>query len=87
MGTSSASSLSLESVQFITGVTLTIMSNLTHIGEFQQDQLWTSDPKALQRIFHASAYRYPKLQINRVLAQMLNGRGIVWADGVPYCIQ
>ena len=87
MGTLSASRLSLEYVQFIAGVTLTIVSKLTHIGEFQQDQLWIADPKALQRIFHTSAYRYPKLQMNRIISQMLNGKGIVWADGVLYCIE
>jgi len=41
-----------------------------------------SDPAALQYIFVKSAYRFPKPEERRVLSQMMNGKGIVWADGM-----
>ncbi|KAF8141145.1 cytochrome P450 [Boletus edulis] len=48
---------------------------------FGGDQLLVADPKALQWIFNASAYRYPKQPNLRVISRMINGRGVVWADG------
>ncbi|KAF9222413.1 cytochrome P450 [Gyrodon lividus] len=50
-------------------------------GVFGEDQLMIADPKALQWIFHTFAYRYPKQHSRRVASQMMNGKGIIWADG------
>ena len=38
-----------------------------------------TDPKALQKIFNG--YSYPRLPSLRVVEHMLNGKGLVWADG------
>lgn len=48
----------------------------------QGDQLLVADPKALQRIFNTGAYRYPKQPNLRVISLMLNGKGVIWADGI-----
>ncbi|KAG9312334.1 cytochrome P450 [Chiua virens] len=48
---------------------------------FGANQLLVSDSKALQRMFNTSAYSYPKQPNLRVLSRMVNGKGIVWADG------
>ncbi|KAG2043960.1 cytochrome P450 [Suillus americanus] len=40
-----------------------------------------SDPAALQYIFAKSGYRFPKPPDRRVLSQMVNGKGITWAEG------
>ncbi|KAG0708534.1 cytochrome P450 [Suillus ampliporus] len=48
---------------------------------FGEDQLMISDPAALQYIFVKSGYRFPKPRERRALTQMINGKGIVWADG------
>lgn len=41
----------------------------------------TADPRALQHIFHASGYRYPKpAEVNQVTRNIM-GSGIVWASG------
>jgi hypothetical protein len=40
-----------------------------------------SDPAALQYIFVKSGYRFPKQRDRKVLAKMINGRGIIYADG------
>ncbi|KAG1737830.1 cytochrome P450 [Suillus paluster] len=48
---------------------------------FGEDQLMISDPAALQYIFVKSGYRFPKQCDRRVLSQMINGKGIIWADG------
>lgn len=50
-------------------------------GSFGEDQLMISDPAALQYIFAKSGYRFPKPPSLRVLSRMLNGRGIIWAEG------
>lgn len=50
-------------------------------GSFGEDQLMISDPAALQYIFAKSGYRFPKPPPLRVLSRMLNGRGIIWAEG------
>ncbi|KAI9568845.1 cytochrome P450 [Boletus coccyginus] len=42
---------------------------------------WSQDPKALQWIFNTSAYRYPKQPNLRVISRMMNGKGVIWADG------
>ncbi|OAX39518.1 cytochrome P450, partial [Rhizopogon vinicolor AM-OR11-026] len=46
-----------------------------------EDQLIISDPAALQYIFMKSGYRFPKQHDRRAISKMLNGTGIVWADG------
>ncbi|KAG1856005.1 cytochrome P450 [Suillus subalutaceus] len=50
-------------------------------GSFGEDQLMISDPAALQYIFAKSGYRFPKPPDRRVLSQMVNGKGIAWAEG------
>ncbi|KAJ8475067.1 hypothetical protein ONZ45_g15739 [Pleurotus djamor] len=41
----------------------------------------TADPRALQHIFHASGYRYPKpAEVNQATRNIM-GPGIVWASG------
>jgi len=40
-----------------------------------------SDPAALQYIFVKSGYRFHKLQERRVFSQVLNGKGILSAEG------
>ncbi|KAG1737832.1 cytochrome P450 [Suillus paluster] len=50
-------------------------------GSFGEDQLMISDPAALQYIFVKSGYRFPKPRDRRVLSQIVNGKGITWADG------
>jgi len=40
-----------------------------------------SDPVALQYIFVKSAYRFPKLEERRVLSALINGYGILSAEG------
>ncbi|KAG2153139.1 cytochrome P450 [Suillus clintonianus] len=50
-------------------------------GCFGEDQLMISDPAALQYIFVKSSYRFPKPHDRRVLSQLMNGKGILWADG------
>ncbi|OAX38351.1 cytochrome P450 [Rhizopogon vinicolor AM-OR11-026] len=46
-----------------------------------EDQLMISDPAALQYIFVKSSYRFPKPHDRRAISKLLNGTGIVWADG------
>ncbi|OAX39240.1 cytochrome P450 [Rhizopogon vinicolor AM-OR11-026] len=48
---------------------------------FGEDQLMISDPAALQYIFAKSGYRFPKQEDRRILSLLLNGRGILFADG------
>ncbi|KIJ66116.1 hypothetical protein HYDPIDRAFT_110276 [Hydnomerulius pinastri MD-312] len=50
-------------------------------GVLGEDQLMVADPKALQWIFNTSAYHFPKQQSRRVVSQMINGKGIIWAEG------
>lgn len=40
-----------------------------------------ADPKALQTMFNTSAYHYPKQPHLRVMSRMVNGKGLLWADG------
>lgn len=49
-------------------------------GPLGDDVLMVADPKALQHILHKSGYHYPKRQDGRVFAEMITGRGIVWAS-------
>ncbi|KAJ8583434.1 cytochrome P450 [Rhizopogon salebrosus TDB-379] len=48
---------------------------------FGEDQLMISDPAALQYIFVRSGYRFPKLRDRSALSKLINGRGILWAEG------
>ncbi|KAG8220520.1 cytochrome P450 [Butyriboletus roseoflavus] len=48
---------------------------------FGGDQLLLADPKALQWIFNTAAYSYPKQPNLRVISRMVNGQGLIWADG------
>ncbi|KAG1878934.1 cytochrome P450 [Suillus subluteus] len=50
-------------------------------GSFGEDQLMISDPAALQYIFAKSGYRFPRPPDRRVLSQLMNGKGIIWAEG------
>ncbi|KAG1824493.1 cytochrome P450 [Suillus subaureus] len=50
-------------------------------GSFGEDQLMISDPAALQYIFAKSAYWFPRPPDRRVLSQLINGKGIIWAEG------
>jgi len=40
-----------------------------------------SDPAALQYMFVKSGYRFPKQESRRIISIMVNGKGILWADG------
>jgi cytochrome P450 len=40
-----------------------------------------SDPAALQYIFVKSAYRFPRPPDRRVLSELINGKGVIWAEG------
>ncbi|KAG1865931.1 cytochrome P450 [Suillus subalutaceus] len=50
-------------------------------ASFGEDQLMISDPAALQYIFAKSGYQFPKPPDRRVLSQLINGKGIIWAEG------
>ncbi|OAX37782.1 cytochrome P450 [Rhizopogon vinicolor AM-OR11-026] len=50
-------------------------------GPFGEDQLIISDPAALQYIFVKSGYRFPKQEDRRMLSYLVNGEGLLWADG------
>ena len=52
---------------------------LLHLNKLQEDRLMVTDPKALQKIFNG--YIYQRLPGLRVVEHMVNGKGIVWADG------
>ncbi|KAF4581513.1 hypothetical protein EYR38_002842 [Pleurotus pulmonarius] len=43
--------------------------------------VFTSDPRALQHIFHTSSYHYPKRADANQSVRNIMGRGIVWAAG------
>jgi len=45
------------------------------------DALWIADPKALQYIFQTSAYHFPKQKERLVVTRLMNGKGLVWAEG------
>lgn len=83
MGTSFESGLPLEQVHSFTIIVSYLIP--CRVG-FQEDQLLIADPKALQRIFNTSAYRYPKLPNIRAISRMTSGKGIVWAEGT-YMVQ
>jgi hypothetical protein len=40
-----------------------------------------SDPAALHHIFVKTGYRFPKPEDRNVLAKLINGKGILWAEG------
>ncbi|KAJ8585149.1 cytochrome P450 [Rhizopogon salebrosus TDB-379] len=46
-----------------------------------EDQLMISDPAALHHIFVKTGYRFPKPEDRNVLAKLINGKGILWAEG------
>ncbi|KAG1802508.1 uncharacterized protein BJ212DRAFT_1285710, partial [Suillus subaureus] len=50
-------------------------------GSFGEDQLMISDPAALQYIFAKSVYRFTRPPDRRILAQLVCGKGILWAEG------
>ncbi|KAG1751043.1 cytochrome P450 [Suillus lakei] len=50
-------------------------------GCLGEDQLMISDPAALQYICAKSGYRFSQPPDRRVLSEMINGKGIIWADG------
>ncbi|OAX35971.1 cytochrome P450 [Rhizopogon vinicolor AM-OR11-026] len=50
-------------------------------GLFGEDQLIISDPAALNYIFVKAGYRFPKSHDRRAISNMLNGKGLTWADG------
>lgn len=43
---------------------------------FQNETLMVADPKAIQYLFHTSAYHSPKTKDVRVFSKLLGGRGI-----------
>ncbi|CDO77690.1 hypothetical protein BN946_scf184969.g41 [Trametes cinnabarina] len=53
-------------------------------GAFATDVLMTADPKALQHIFHKSAYNYGKQASQNHMGYIMSGPNIVWADGEVY---
>jgi hypothetical protein len=40
-----------------------------------------TDPAALHHIFVRSGYRYPKQPDRTILATLIGGKGILWAEG------
>ncbi|KAH0828945.1 cytochrome P450 [Lanmaoa asiatica] len=52
-----------------------------YLDKPQEDHLLVTDPKALQKMLNTSAYDYSKLPNLRVISRMLNGRGILSAEG------
>ncbi|KAJ3929934.1 MAG: cytochrome P450 [Lentinula lateritia] len=50
-------------------------------GSFGSDYLMISDPKALQRIFRTSGYRWRKTPQRREFSRLVAGKGLAWADG------
>ncbi|KAJ4473929.1 cytochrome P450 [Lentinula lateritia] len=50
-------------------------------GSFGSDYLMISDPKALQRIFQTSGYRWRKTPQRREFSRLVAGKGLAWADG------
>ena len=51
------------------------------LNKLQEDRLLVTDPKALQKIMNTSAYSYSKLPNLRVISRLLNGKGVLWAEG------
>ena len=47
----------------------------------QEEHLAISDPRALQHIFHKSAYNYRKPNIVRQISRQISGEGIIFSDG------
>ncbi|KAJ3995670.1 cytochrome P450 [Lentinula boryana] len=50
-------------------------------GSFGSDYIMISDPKALQRIFQTSGYRWRKTPQRREFSRLVAGKGLAWADG------
>jgi len=46
-----------------------------------------TDPKALQKIMNTPTYNFSKLPNARVVSRMLNGKGVIWADGNSHPLQ
>ncbi|KAI0373422.1 PAH-inducible cytochrome P450 monooxygenase PC-PAH 4 [Pilatotrama ljubarskyi] len=53
-------------------------------GAFGTDALMTADPKALQHIYHKSAYNYVKKRAQNIVSYMMVGPGIVHVEGVDH---
>ncbi|KAJ4471510.1 cytochrome P450 [Lentinula aciculospora] len=51
-------------------------------GSFGSNYLMISDPKALQRIFQISGYRWRKSPQRREFSRLTSGKGLGWADGM-----
>lgn len=52
-----------------------------YLTELQEERLLVADPKALQKMLHTSAYTYPKLPNLRAIFRLINGQGILSANG------
>ncbi|EIW62975.1 PAH-inducible cytochrome P450 monooxygenase PC-PAH 4 [Trametes versicolor FP-101664 SS1] len=50
-------------------------------GAFRTDVIMTADPKAIQHIYHKSAYNYAKKQSQNHMSYLMAGPGIVWSQG------
>ncbi|KAJ3900674.1 cytochrome P450 [Lentinula edodes] len=50
-------------------------------ASFGSDYLMISDPKALQRVFQTSGYRWRKTPQRREFSRLTSGKGLAWADG------
>ncbi|KZT27190.1 cytochrome P450 [Neolentinus lepideus HHB14362 ss-1] len=48
---------------------------------FSMDKLMICDPKALQYIFHTSAYNFPKQRATRMMVKTMNGPDLFWSEG------
>ncbi|KAJ3892341.1 cytochrome P450 [Lentinula edodes] len=51
-------------------------------ASFGSDYLMISDPKALQRVFQTSGYRWRKTPQRREFSRLTSGKGLAWADGM-----
>ncbi|KZT27178.1 cytochrome P450 [Neolentinus lepideus HHB14362 ss-1] len=50
-------------------------------GIFGTDKLMICDPKALQYIFHTSAYSFEKQRATRMILETMDGPDLVWSEG------
>ncbi|KAJ4468369.1 cytochrome P450 [Lentinula edodes] len=51
-------------------------------ASFGSDYLMISDPKALQRVFQTSGYRWRKTPQRREFSRLTSGKGLAWADSM-----
>lgn len=51
------------------------------INTLKEQLLMISDPKALHHIFQATGYRYPRVQMRRLLAEVATGKGVTSVEG------